>query len=111
MGQMMTTENVEYMAKIGRRIYRARKQLGMSQEDLSKALGMTRSRFANLESGRISINVANVVKVCVALKVDAGAMLCDGADHFEKSILDRAIVNAEKTLELAKQERAALDDC
>jgi transcriptional regulator with XRE-family HTH domain len=55
--------------EIGTLIKRRRSELGISQEELAAALGVTYQQVQRYESGQNKLNVENVQQVAVALSV------------------------------------------
>jgi transcriptional regulator with XRE-family HTH domain len=56
--------------KMGRRIRRARKALGWTQEDLGDATGIDQTRITVFERGRKSMHLRTFLKLANALNVD-----------------------------------------
>jgi transcriptional regulator with XRE-family HTH domain len=57
-------EGVNNLAiEIGKRLRAARKKVGMTQEEMGAALGMTRTGYTNLETGRSLLTLDNLLKL------------------------------------------------
>lgn len=52
----------------GKMIYERRKKIGYNQDELASAVGLTRTSIVNIEKGRQSLTVENLLKVCAVLK-------------------------------------------
>lgn len=63
------------MDRIGAGIARRRKQLGLSQEELAKQLGVTRQAVSKWESGSALPSVDNIVELAQALSVTVDELL------------------------------------
>ena len=64
-----------YIEAIGERITKARKALGMTQEQLADAIPMDRSGLSFIETGRNACNVVTLMKIAAVLGVDAKQLL------------------------------------
>jgi len=60
------------MSELTRRIKVARKQAKMTQENLGKAIGLTKKEFAAIENNKRPISVDELVKLIEFLKLDLG---------------------------------------
>ena len=58
------------MSGIGARVKDARKKAGLTQVELSKAAGMSRSYLADVEGGRYNPSVKKLVSIAAACGVD-----------------------------------------
>jgi transcriptional regulator with XRE-family HTH domain len=52
-----------------------RKNVGLSQESLAKAAGVSRAHMGRIENTRHAVNIDTLEKIAVALDVDAAALL------------------------------------
>lgn len=52
----------------GKMIYERRKKIGYNQDELASAVGLTRTSIVNIEKGKQSLTVENLLKVCAVLK-------------------------------------------
>jgi transcriptional regulator with XRE-family HTH domain len=57
-----------FYLELGARVRRAREDASLSQEDLAKSIGVSRSSIANIETGRQPIYVEALVRVAEVLK-------------------------------------------
>ncbi|MBQ6516706.1 helix-turn-helix transcriptional regulator [bacterium] len=55
--------------KLARQIIKYRKDLGMTQEDLSKKTGISRSSIAMIETAKRDITISNLSKIAKALNI------------------------------------------
>lgn len=60
---------------IGKNIGLFRKKLGLSQEDLAGALGLSRASIMNIESGRHSPSLDKFIKICAVIKCEYSDIL------------------------------------
>ena len=63
------------MKKVGGRIQRARKRMGLSQTELSQKLGMTAKYISNIECGAKTPRLETFVDLANALQTDANTLL------------------------------------
>ncbi len=63
--------------KLGRRIQEARRQKGMTQQELSSELSMTTKYISNIECGSKTPKLETFVAIANALRTDANTLLCD----------------------------------
>lgn len=61
--------------EMGRRIRRARRALGWTQEDLGDATGIDQTRISVFERGRKSMHLRTFLKLANALNVDPGDLV------------------------------------
>jgi len=54
--------------KVGANLMRIRKDSNINQEYLAGAIGLTRTSIVNIEKGRQSLTVENLLKACAILK-------------------------------------------
>jgi transcriptional regulator with XRE-family HTH domain len=60
---------------VGARLQRARKERGITQEELAKRLGLPRPSYANIESGRQRVPLDVVWRAAVVLEVPMTALV------------------------------------
>ena len=60
---------------IGTRVRTRREQLGVTQEDLGTAVGLTRASIANVESGKQGLYVSTLVALAAALDITPASLL------------------------------------
>lgn len=76
MYQMPPEDLYEYaQAEMGRRIRRARKALGWTQEDLADETGMNSAQISKFERGVQSMHLRTFLKLANALNVDPGDLV------------------------------------
>ena len=54
--------------QIGRKLQRAREEIGLSQEELARHLGYTQPSLSNYELGKRRLYLADLEKICKILK-------------------------------------------
>lgn len=54
---------------IGQQIPNLRKQAGLSQEDLAQMAGLSRTAIQGIESGKESLQLDTLIKVCHVLNI------------------------------------------
>lgn len=59
-------DNIE----LGKRIKELRKSRNLRQDDLGRVLSLSRGQISNLETGKRSLNLAQLEKLCSLFKVD-----------------------------------------
>lgn len=57
-----------FYADVGRRIYRARKECGLTQEALASLVALTRTSIVNIEKGRQKMLLHTFIDLAIALK-------------------------------------------
>jgi len=73
----MDADDLRTAREIGRRIFRMRSDAGITQDKLSAISGVDRSYISELESGKCSLSVSVLYRLCTALKVSPAAALED----------------------------------
>lgn len=63
--------------KIGNRIRELRNQMGLSQEKFAQKIGMDRTYFASVESGKRNISIVNIEKIANGLNVSFSDLFKD----------------------------------
>lgn len=61
--------NLDIRLKVGLRIKELRTDLGMSQESFANSIGMARTYFAEVETGKRNISLVNLDKIANGLGV------------------------------------------
>lgn len=56
-------------AALGAQIRQAREAAGISQEELAKKIGMTRSNYARIEQGRTNVTIDSLLRIVGGLDV------------------------------------------
>ena len=75
---------------MGERIYNRRKSIGLTQEELAEAVGVSTQMISNLECGKKAIRPENLVKVCSVLDLNADYVL---TGKHENSILNDIVTS------------------
>ena len=70
----------EFYRQLGQRIARARKLAGLTQEELGKHVGLSRTSITNLEAGRQPIQAHTLFCAAKVLKVGLHGLLPEVAD-------------------------------
>jgi transcriptional regulator with XRE-family HTH domain len=63
-----------FYAELGRRTKQRREELHLSQDEVGRALGLTRTSIANLERGEQRITAEAFVTLAAILRIDLGAL-------------------------------------
>jgi transcriptional regulator with XRE-family HTH domain len=71
----MTDEHKEFYRKVGELIRSHRKNSGLSQEGLAKAIGLKRPSMSNIEKGRQNILLHTLYDIAQTLGTNADALL------------------------------------
>lgn len=77
---------------VGGRIRQCRQEIGLTQEALANAVGLTRTSITNLEKGRQSLLVHKLVEIAVALQVQPKALLPNGGESVGVGV-DQMVIN------------------
>ena len=64
-----------FYQELGRRLHARRKAVPMTQENLAKEVGMTRTSITNIEKGRQKVLAHVLVELAEALNVPMGELL------------------------------------
>ncbi len=65
----------EKLKDIGTRIYKRRKELNLTQEDLAESMNVSIQMISNLERGNKAIKIDNLLNLCEILKVSTDFIL------------------------------------
>lgn len=65
----------EKLKDIGTRIYKRRKELNLTQEDLAESMNVSIQMISNLERGNKAIKIDNLLNLCAILKVSTDFIL------------------------------------
>ena len=94
---------MRYKAKlVGKRIKLLRCDSGMQQVELAEKIGVSQSLLSNIESGRCSVTLENLIKIHEALGCPMRSFFVDidgdefGADMFSLQELVQALVALKK---------------
>lgn len=86
------------LVEMGDRIFKRRKYLKLTQEQLAETVGVSTQMISNLELGKKAIRPENLIKICAALGVSADYLLIGvESENPYKDI-------AEKLPDLSKEE-------
>jgi len=77
------------LKKMGERIYRRRRALNLTQEQLAEKLGVSTQMISNLESGKKAIRPENLIKVCSVLDISADYILTGGNNDSFSRLSDK----------------------
>lgn len=67
--------DIEILKQMGERIYKRRKGLKLTQEQLAERLGVSTQMISNLELGKKAIRPENLIRLCNVLNVSADFIL------------------------------------
>lgn len=67
--------DAEILKQMGERIFKRRKNLKLTQEQLAERIGVSTQMISNLELGKKAIRPENLIKICDALDVSADYIL------------------------------------
>lgn len=84
---------------VGKNIARIRKQHGLSQNELSKKIGITQSLLSHYEIGRLNIPVEVVIQIIKTLEVDSNELLGLKKGKVSKGLSDLKITNRMKKIQ------------
>jgi transcriptional regulator with XRE-family HTH domain len=78
----LSTAYASAARSIGRRLRYMRGQLGISQQELGKNIGIHRSYVSRLERGTILPRFSTLVRLAMYLKIDVGKLVsgCNGSN-------------------------------
>jgi transcriptional regulator with XRE-family HTH domain len=66
-----------FYRQVGQKIRAARKEIGLSQEGLAKAIGLKRPSMSNIEKGRQNILLHTLYDIAETLGTDTNALMPD----------------------------------
>lgn len=102
----LETQADAFYAALGRNVRRAREDAGLTQEQLSKNVHLTRASIANLERGRQRISAFHLILIATAVGADVGALApavsptlspeLEGADPEHLALLQSVLETASK---------------
>jgi len=75
MSQSLTHDEKAYFKALGARIAQRREELGLTQVQVSKALGIAQQRYASYEVGSRRVQVSMIPALSRALMTDAESLL------------------------------------
>jgi transcriptional regulator with XRE-family HTH domain len=65
----------EFYSELGRRVRRAREELGLTQEALASLVSLTRTSITNIEKGRQKILTHTLMDLAIALQTTCASLL------------------------------------
>lgn len=83
----------ELLNQIGKRIFDRRKQLRMTQEELSERAGVTSQTISSAELGKKALRPENIIRICSALEISTDYLLLGKIAFHDHSILSDKISN------------------
>ena len=72
--------------KLGKRIQSARKEAGLSQEQLAEAIGKSPSAISTIETGKRGASLETLIRIANALQVSADYLLADQLPHIPGAV-------------------------
>ena len=79
------------LQEIGQRITARRKQLRMTQEELSELAGVTSQTISNAELGKKGLRPENIIRICSAMEISPDYLLLGRISEADVSILSRKV--------------------
>ena len=67
--------------KLGKRIQSARRETGLSQEQLAEAIGKSPSAISTIETGKRGASLETLIRIANVLQVSADYLLADQLPH------------------------------
>lgn len=67
----------DYLSLFGQRVRELRQQTGLSQEKFALMIGMDRTYFSSVESGKRNISLLNIKKIADGLEISADKLFKD----------------------------------
>ena len=101
--------NDPVLFEIGQRIYRCRKKLGLTQEELSEMADVTPQFVSFAESGKRAMRVDNIVKIAGALHVSVDYLLT--GERVDKDLLFFSDKLKKLTPDQLAHIEAVVDEC
>ena len=87
--------------ELGQRIGDYRKMKGLTQEDLAKNIGMSRSSLTQLESGNRSIDVFELQRIAIVLGFSLDIFLSSGLTQINESIEESESTKKENKIRIS----------
>jgi transcriptional regulator with XRE-family HTH domain len=91
---MSANENNEINKRLARMICERRKAVKLSQEDVARMAGVSRSYYSDVERGLRNISVESLLRISLALNVSASSLL-ELVERFAGELLDVAALDAK----------------
>ena len=79
------------LQEIGQRITARRKQLRMTQEELSEIAGVTSQTISNAELGKKGLRPENIIRLCSAMEISPDYLLLGRISEEDMSVLNRKV--------------------
>ncbi len=79
------------LQEIGQRITARRKQLRMTQEELSEMAGVTSQTISNAELGKKGLRPENIIRLCSAMDISPDYLLLGRISDGDVSILTQKV--------------------
>ena len=79
------------LQEIGQRITARRKQLRMTQEELSEMAGITSQTISNAELGKKGLRPENIIRICSAMNISPDYLLLGKISEEDISSLSRKV--------------------
>ena len=79
------------LQEIGQRITARRKQLHMTQEELSEIAGVTSQTISNAELGKKGLRPENIIRLCSAMEISPDYLLLGRISEEDMSVLNRKV--------------------
>ena len=96
--------------RLGQTISERRRALGLTQERLSKQLGISRASLANVETGRQRVLVDQLYALAETLGVDIAALLPHANEIRELQVLDTLSFSENVSVDVRRQIARLLED-
>ncbi len=90
----------EFSEKIGKRIFERRKQLGMTQEELSEIIDTTPQAISNYERGERELKAKALLEIAQALNVTTDYLLLGKWDSLSSNIENKLLQLPENDVQL-----------
>ena len=94
------------LTQIGKNISRFRKELSLSQAELSSRIGLSQTHLASIEVGVRRISLEDLYKVTEAFKVSVAALLPSEEDPKKPGPRPKLTVACEKLTQLPEKEQS-----
>ena len=79
------------LQEVGNRITARRKQLRMTQEELSEKSGVTSQTISNAELGKKGLRPENIIRICSAMNISPDYLLLGKISDEDISILSKKV--------------------
>lgn len=79
------------LQEIGNRITARRKQLRMTQDDLSEKAGVTSQTISNAELGKKALRPENIIRICSAMDISPDYLLLGNISNEDLSTLSKKV--------------------